>query len=812
MSEDPGSEVVDRVLAAAGLSDGVKWLVMTALDSDAALAEALEAPPHDAPEPRDPAVARATPVRAFLSGVSVEGFRGIGPRTSLQLVPAPGLVVVAGRNGSGKSSFAEALEVLLTRGSYRWRQRPAVWHESWRNVHRPEPASVLLELVEEGGAGTTKVAAEWPAAAGLDEPKSWVQRRGAKREAGLEVLGWTADLEMFRPFLSYDELGPLFAAEPSKLYEALDPILGLERLDDAQRRLGLQQKQLSRDKDEATRLGKQLKQSLKGVDDERAVEALAQLKRNKPDLEAIGALVTGSAVTTEGGELAALRSRATLPAPDPTAFAAARERYLLAVAAVRALEARTDQANARKAELLSAALAIHQEQGDGPCPVCERGTLDGDWAARVAAELATDEQAVQQRRAARREVGAAGSALVALVTPAPADLSAEQNRTGLEEAESAWRHWQELGSDPAALAAHGERALAELSLALETVTARAKAELAARQDIWQPIAAQLGGWLGHAQLARAQKDKLEPVVEAAGWLKRAALELRNERLLPLADQAREIWALLRQESNVDLGDVTLVGSSTRRHVELGASVDGVKTGALGVMSQGELHALALSLFLPKATSPDSPFGFLVIDDPVQAMDPAKVDGLARVLQKVARNRQVIVFTHDDRLPDSVRRLNIPGRLIEITRGRESVVTVADVSDPAARYLSDARAVASDPALTDEVRRRVIPELCRMSVESCCRDVYYGRALRSGLLRSEMEDRWAGAQRTRVKVALAVYLDAATSLDQWIRGNQRRKNALETCGTGAHHGLSGNMHAAISDVAALVQDVGAFRGR
>jgi wobble nucleotide-excising tRNase len=50
------------------------------------------------------------------------------------------------------------------------------------------------------------------------------------------------------------------------------------------------------------------------------------------------------------------------------------------------------------------------------------------------------------------------------------------------------------------------------------------------------------------------------------------------------------------------------------------TVDGVEGAALGVMSQGELHAMALSLFLPRATLPESPFRFVVIDDPVQSMD------------------------------------------------------------------------------------------------------------------------------------------------------------------------------------------------
>ncbi len=91
-------------------------------------------------------------------------------------------------------------------------------------------------------------------------------------------------------------------------------------------------------------------------------------------------------------------------------------------------------------------------------------------------------------------------------------------------------------------------------------------------------------------------------------------------------------------------------------MDIGVAVDGVEGAALGVMSQGELHAIALSLFLPRATMEESPFRFIAIDDPVQSMDPARVDGLARVLEGGREDRQVIVFTHDDRLPEAVRRM------------------------------------------------------------------------------------------------------------------------------------------------------------
>ena len=53
----------------------------------------------------------------------MEGFRGIGPATTLRLSPQPGLTIVAGRNGSGKSSLSEALELVLTGDTYRWKKR-----------------------------------------------------------------------------------------------------------------------------------------------------------------------------------------------------------------------------------------------------------------------------------------------------------------------------------------------------------------------------------------------------------------------------------------------------------------------------------------------------------------------------------------------------------------------------------------------------------------------------------------------------------------------------------------------------------------
>jgi hypothetical protein len=87
----------------------------------------------------EPAAGQAGAQPVWLRSVTVEGFRGIGPPATLELEPIPGLTVVVGRNGSGKSSFAEGLELLMTGVLKRWEGRPKAWRETWQCLHHDGP-------------------------------------------------------------------------------------------------------------------------------------------------------------------------------------------------------------------------------------------------------------------------------------------------------------------------------------------------------------------------------------------------------------------------------------------------------------------------------------------------------------------------------------------------------------------------------------------------------------------------------------------------------------------------------------------------
>jgi len=130
------SDVLDRLERDDVLPDTVAHLVLAALlgEIEECLGGKTMARPLSQTKPD------TQPVRAFIESITVEGFRGIGPKAKLPLRAGPGLMLIVGRNGSGKSSFSEALELLLTGENQRWSSgRAKIWKEGWPTCIIPSP-------------------------------------------------------------------------------------------------------------------------------------------------------------------------------------------------------------------------------------------------------------------------------------------------------------------------------------------------------------------------------------------------------------------------------------------------------------------------------------------------------------------------------------------------------------------------------------------------------------------------------------------------------------------------------------------------
>lgn len=265
-----------------------------------------------------------------------------------------------------------------------------------------------------------------------------------------------------------------------------------------------------------------------------------------------------------------------------------------------------------RAKLMEQALQFHAKHKSADCPVC--GTtpaLSATWAAATRREIESLKKETADCESAEAAIKAAVRDAQRFVT-APPPLLAQAKDKGLSKLHDARRHWsawaegREIDS-PSRLADHLESRVLELAEAVRALVEEASTERKRREDLWRPAAAAIAGWLPDARAAVAAKDQVAQLKAAENWWKEASAAVRDERFAPIADRAVAVWNQLRLQSDVEIGGIELEGNAQRRRVALQVTVDGSPAEALGVMSQGELHSLALSLFLPRATLPESPF-------------------------------------------------------------------------------------------------------------------------------------------------------------------------------------------------------------
>lgn len=789
------AQVRELVLAAFGGTDAVDRLLADGVTASTSV------------DPRSPA-----PASAYLTRLDVEGFRGIGPRTTLRLAPGAGLTLVIGRNGSGKSSFAEAFEVLLTGDNQRWSRRSAVWREGWENLHHADARLVEATLAIEGLAGETTVTRSWAAGANLDDGVAEVQPHGRERTT-LKSLGWDEALVTHRPFLSYSELGAMLDEGPTKLHDAVAMVLGLDDLASAEK--VLRDNRLRRAKAEKIVLAErdQICALLDGVDDERARRAVASLRLKRPDLSVLNDLILDTGAGQNGDALGRLRRITALEFPPAEQVDAISAEILAAQEALHSLAGTNVDRLLRTAELLEQALAYRETTGATACPVCATpSVLTESWAAEAAAQAREQRAGAQALNSARQQLTRAQQAARSLFGPVPAAVNEIRDILDVSPVIDAWRGWLELRDepDPGRLAASLRGQAATVRTALAELAAAAQAEIDRREDLWRPVALTLAAWLERARDAQAGVITVPDLKKAEDWLKKAGVAIRNERFAPIADEALAIWRLLRQNSNVELGRIEFEGAGVRRKISLDVTVDGVDGAALGVMSQGELHSLALSLFFPRATLPESPFRFVVIDDPVQSMDPSKVDGLARVLQRAATSRQVIVFTHDDRLYEAVRRLGISANVLEVARREGSIVEVREALTPVDRHLEDARALTRAADLPSEAAARVVPSFCRMALEAAAIECVRRRRIGRGEPHADVEELLGRVNRLTVFMALALFDDGNRGGDVLGLLNRQFGNRSATLfkavNTGAHQPIQYDLRDLVRDTGVLARQI------
>ncbi|MGI4796161.1 MAG: AAA family ATPase [Janthinobacterium lividum] len=140
-------------------------------------------------------------------------------------------------------------------------------------------------------------------------------------------------------------------------------------------------------------------------------------------------------------------------------------------------------------------------------------------------------------------------------------------------------------------------------------------------------------------------------VEATTQAKQAVL------LQSRGKEVKALYALLNPGVSVGFETMEPANDALRLH----ATSFGTRMPAAANLSECQLNCLGLSVWLMRATTPSSPFGFIVLDDPVQAMDDDHAEAfVAQVIPHLLdrQRKQVVVLSHVKHVIDRLRSLNI----------------------------------------------------------------------------------------------------------------------------------------------------------
>lgn len=750
-------------------------------------------------------LAGSTP--ASLSWIEVQGFRGVAKRQRLTLKTGAGLTVVLGRNGSGKSSFVEGLETLLTGTSTRWSERPKEWEEGWLNVHHDCSKPVILRAgfcLEGEGEVTLERR--------IEQPKAGPIPPGEGRFADNSTLlerGWKGALENTPPLLSYSELGRLASSRPIDLFNALSVLLGLEAVDSAIGRLKAAKSQREAPLKQRERKLPALRALLDQSQDPRAEGAAAAIKRKPWKLDVLQDLALGLS-EEEGPVLRDLKSLSNLVIPPEPEVSAAHEALLVAQTQLKEESA---EGAARQRELINLLKQALKVVDGKDCPVCGSEAVGGDWMGRTQDRVSALEGETQAQAKAQRTLDEAIAKARGQVRRQPSVL-ARAAELGLgHQAVQAWSRWEALAKAPA------QELLAELlprrgalAQALEQVRDGAREQLEQRQGAWRPVQQAINSFVEGAQADLDHAGQAKDLEKARKWLNEQKKVLQVKRFAPVSTAAQQTWQELRGSSSVHLQSLEISGVGTKASVTLKATVDDTDAPALGVMSQGELNAMALALFLPRAMAAESPFRFLVIDDPVQAMDPHKVDGLARLLSKLAKDRQVVVFTHDARLEDALYRLQLPASVLEIQRESQSVVRIEERAGAVKQAIKDALRVAyAETELGHALVSELVPIHCRKALEAAAAQRIRRNKLGSGVPFADVEREISDCHGVNKLLALARFGNANKGgevMPSLNNKSRRLADAYRAIKEGSHGGFSGSTKDLIYDTEKIVEWVGA----
>lgn len=174
------------------------------------------------------------------------------------------------------------------------------------------------------------------------------------------------------------------------------------------------------------------------------------------------------------------------------------------------------------------------------------------------------------------------------------------------------------------------------------------------------------------QRLRELQDELGRFAEDVNRIEEAMQQAVNEAAREKIEQAEsminETFLEITEHPSIDQIEID---AEIKRGTNSYEFRDGQGRDLVPVLSQGDLNALALSIFLALSESAEarSPFSFVMMDDPTQSMGPSHKQNLVRVLNDVlASGKDLVLATMEEdfqaELTDNIQKQKRTYRLSE----------------------------------------------------------------------------------------------------------------------------------------------------
>jgi energy-coupling factor transporter ATP-binding protein EcfA2 len=563
-------------------------------------------------------------------------------------------MVVYGANGSGKSSFVDAVEYILNDGrighlanEYSGKHQ----EKAVRNTHTPQDRSAELKITFADDSELATEITESGSAPGLaerqDEMRAWDYRRTVLRQG--EVASFVRDTK-------------------GNKYFALLPLLGLGQLEMAAENL----RQLAKAINEQPGLGES-KSALKQVAVKRqAVFGAASDQQIADKIEDLHGKYCPEKATTKDPLTCCLELGTALNARISTSSDAERLYIALRDAAAVDVKSRINAVRATTAKFAAQAepliaekvdvleqtdVFVHglSDQKEVECPACGRLISVGAFREHVKAERERLNEAIESLNARKASIealwDAAKSVRETLRKPDAKPWRDQETQSALAAHLS---YLDALDADALRLSCD-EDGLTRLEA--EVLPVIAAAALASKNA--PPDALQLSTDKESVETARAaiaageQLTSVQHAETLASFVKsleqgvREEIKLRAKAAISdISADMCKMWNIVHPAKAIE-GLQLYVPKDADKAIEIGLRFHGVEQKSPTLtLSEGYGNSLGLCIFLAMAKREASTDRPLFLDDVVVSLDRNHRGLIAELLEREFKDRQVVILTHD----------------------------------------------------------------------------------------------------------------------------------------------------------------------